>query len=124
MGRKTWDGLPRKPLPGRLNIVVTRNRTFSAEGGQSAASLADAIAIAEATGAAEICVIGGGEIFREALPLASRLHLTEVECTVAGDTTFPEIIKEDWIEVASLRFEAGPQDSAAFTYRQLDRRRT
>ncbi len=121
MGRKTWDGLPRKPLPGRRNIVVTRQTGFTAEGADVAHTLTGALAIAARDNPAEICVIGGGEIFREALPLARRLHLTEVNCEVDGDTFFPAVNENDWTEVASIHFDAGPNDSASFAYRQLER---
>jgi dihydrofolate reductase len=124
MGRKTWDGLPRKPLPGRRNLVITRQEDFKAEGAEVAHTLGEALKLADNDPQPEICVIGGGEIFREALPLAGRLHLTLVECEVDGDTFFPVINESEWTEAARIHSEAGPQDSAAFTYRQLDRKAT
>jgi dihydrofolate reductase len=122
MGRKTWDSLPRKPLPGRQNIVITRRGDFTATGAEIAHSLPAALAMA--VGSDEICVIGGGEIFRDALPFADRLHLTTVDLDVAGDTFFPTIVEAEWREVRRQDFVAGPQDNANFTYRQLDRIKT
>ncbi len=93
MGRKTWESLPVKfrPLPGRTNIIVTRDSTYDAEGGVVVHSLEEAIAAASRVpGAEEIFIIGGGELYREALPLATRLYLTLVESDEDGDAYFPE----------------------------------
>jgi dihydrofolate reductase len=91
MGRKTWDSLPARfrPLPGRRNIVVTRNAQWQAEGAERAASLDEALAMAGDV--PKVCVIGGGELYALALPRADELVMTEVEAEVAGaDTFFPE----------------------------------
>ena len=102
MGRKTFESIGR-PLPGRLNIVVTRSHDFQHEGVRVCHDLASALALADqqATidGAEEIAVIGGGEIFRHAMPSASRLYLTEVDVDIAGDTYFPEFDSQEWQEV-------------------------
>lgn len=89
MGRKTWDSLPARfrPLPGRRNIVLTRDRTWRAEGAQSAASITDALALLEGT--AKAFVIGGAEVYALALPLATELVLTEIAADLHGDTFFP-----------------------------------
>jgi dihydrofolate reductase len=119
MGRKTWESLPRKPLPGRLNIVVTRQKNYHAEG---ATVVGDAQAAVLAAGVAdEIAVIGGGEIYRRFFPLADRIYLTEVDLDVAGDTHFPAISRVDWQETARESHVAGANDSAGFTLRTLDR---
>ncbi len=92
MGRKTWGSLPEKfrPLPGRTNIVVTRNTDYKAGGAEIANSLESALSAAErADGANEILIIGGGEIYKEALTFADRLYLTLVEDETLGDTFFP-----------------------------------
>src|SRR5271157_3403151 len=89
MGRKTWQSLPKKPLPGRSNIVVTRDKTFSAEGAVTAPSFDVAVAIAAQENPSEIMVIGGAEIFFAALTQASRIHLTEIHTSPQGDTHFP-----------------------------------
>ncbi len=126
MGRKTWQGLGR-PLPGRLNIVVTRDRSFRAEGAEVAASLADAITLAKArarcmAGADEICVIGGGEIYAQALPLADRLYVTHVLGEVDGDTRFPPIDLEIWRIVGNDDFPAGEKDTHATRHTVYERR--
>lgn len=90
MGRKTWDSLPPRfrPLPGRRNIVVTRNAAWQAEGAEPADSL-DA-ALAQAGDAPKVFVIGGAELYALALPRADELELTEVDAEFAGDAFFPE----------------------------------
>jgi dihydrofolate reductase len=119
MGRKTWESLPKKPLPGRRNIVITRQRDFAAPGAETARNAAEAVALC--AGEHEICVIGGGEIYRMFWPMADRLYLTEVDLDVAGDTRFPDVDAAQWREVARERHEKGPKDSASFTLRILDR---
>ncbi|MFN3587021.1 MAG: dihydrofolate reductase [Moraxellaceae bacterium] len=104
MGRTTFDSLGR-PLPNRTNIVITRNPAFTApEGVRIVHSLPAAIALAShvaaVDGSEEIVVIGGAQIYAEALPQVSRLYLTEVKKTVAGDAFFPAWSREDWQEVA------------------------
>jgi len=121
MGRKTWESFPKRPLPGRLNIVVTRDRNFQAEGAEVVHSLQDAITLATARGrcmpgANDICVIGGGEIYRQALPLADRLHVTHVMASPDGDTRFPEIDPEIWAVESSQDFPSGEKDSHATRY--------
>lgn len=120
MGRKTWDSLPKKPLPGRHNIVITRQKGFAATG---ATVVGDAAAaLVAAGGVEEVAIIGGGEIYAMFLPLAHRLYLTEVALDVDGDTRFPAIDPAQWREVSREGFAQGPRDSAAFTLRILDRR--
>jgi len=89
MGRRTWDSLPERfrPLPGRRNVVVTRNPDWHAEVAECAGSVADALRLLE--GAPRVFVIGGAELYAEALPLADELLLTEIELEVDGDTFFP-----------------------------------
>lgn len=119
MGRKTWEGLPRKPLPGRMNIVVTRQKDFVAEGAVVVDGVAAAISAAGA--APEICVIGGGEIYKMFLPVADRIYLTEVGVDVLGDTRAPVLILAEWREVAVIPSQMGENDSAAFSTRILER---
>src|SRR5580692_9807267 len=78
MGRKTWDSFPKKPLPGRTNIVVTRNRTWKADGAVVVHSFDEALAKARSENPSEIAVVGGAEIYTAALPHATRIELTEV----------------------------------------------
>lgn len=127
MGRKTWDGIG-KPLPGRLNIVVTRDRAFRAADAETVTSLEDAITLAKArgrcmAGVAEICIIGGGEIYRQAMALADRLHVTHVLAEVQGDTRFPPIDPGIWQIVRSEDVPAGERDSHATRYTVYERRR-
>lgn len=112
MGRNTFDSLGR-PLPNRTNIVITRNSQFSApEGVRVVHSLQEAITVAQAVadiqGQDEILVIGGAQIYAEALPLANRLYLTEVKKVVAGDAYFPALEKSDWVEVARESYHYEP----------------
>ncbi len=105
MGRKTFQSIGR-PLPGRLNIVVTRDPGFHQDGIRVCHDLASALALADqqATidGAEEIMVMGGAEIYAQALPYASRLYLTEVAIEVRGDARFPELSPADWEELQRL----------------------
>ncbi|WP_217569342.1 dihydrofolate reductase [Mesorhizobium sp. GbtcB19] len=126
MGRKTYEGIGR-PLPGRLNIVVTRDKAWRAEGIEVAHSLGDAIALAKVrgrcmAGAEEICVVGGGEIYAQALPLADRLHVTHVLASVEGDAHFPPIDPDVWQIVRAEDFPAGEKDSHATRYTVYERR--
>ena len=119
MGRKTWESLPKKPLPGRLNIVITRQKNYRAEG---AVVVADVPSALKAAGAAEeICVIGGGEIFDMFLAQTDRIYLTEVDLEVDGDTFFPPLDPAQWTETAREIHPQGPNDSAGFVLRVLDR---
>ena len=89
MGRRTWESLPDRfrPLPGRRNVVVTRNRAWHADGAQRAGSLAEALHLLD--GEPQLFVIGGAELYAEALSLADELLLTEIDAEVEGDTFFP-----------------------------------
>lgn len=119
MGRKTWESLPKRPLVGRQNIVITRQKDYQAEG---AIIVADVIAaIAVAGNVEEIAVIGGGEIYRTTFPMADRIYLTEVDLDVEGDTHFPKLAPSEWREVARETHPDGLNDSASFVLRTLDR---
>jgi dihydrofolate reductase len=111
MGRRTWDSLPERfrPLPGRANIVVTRNDAWAADGAERARSLAEALELAD--GAAEVFVIGGAEIFAAAMPAADRLALTEIELDVEGEVRFP-----DWDRSASEEVTREPVVAANGTF--------
>lgn len=130
MGRKTWESLPLRPLPGRLNLVLTRDQSYEAEGMAKGAlvcaTLDEAIEIARETaqedGVDEICIIGGTALFEAALPRARRLYVTEVDAAPEGDARFPDFDPADWTEVSSEPHEAGEKDDHAFTFRVLERR--
>lgn len=126
MGRKTWDSLQLRPLPGRLNLVVSRNPDFAAKGALVCATLDEALSIARETaredGVDEVCVIGGAQIYALALPKARRLYISEVDADPVGDARFPDFDEADWREVSAERVEPGEKDDHAFTFRVLDRR--
>lgn len=125
MGRKTFESLPR-PLPGRTNIVITRDKDYRANGAVVTTSSADALSVARGDAlrrsVAEIAVLGGAEIYKQWLPSADRLEITEVHARPDGDTVF-EIDKAQWGEVARERHPAGANDSADFSYVTYRRRR-
>jgi dihydrofolate reductase len=110
MGRKTWEAIGR-PLPGRQNIVVSRNEQFQAPGCDVVGSLVEAVEAAEGM---EVMLIGGGELYRQALPLASRLLLTEIDLEPAADTWFPQWDPAEWRLVGSQRHEADDENRYAF----------
>jgi len=114
MGRKTWDSLPKKPLPGRVNVVVTRQKDWSAEGAITASSLGQATAGTSGT----LMVIGGAEIYERALPLASRIELTEVHKNFDGDARF-ELDRSGWRETA--REDHVTPDGLRYSYVTLTR---
>jgi dihydrofolate reductase len=105
MGRKTWESLGRA-LPGRTNIVITRKPTYQASGAEVTGSLDQAVAVARLSGADEIMVIGGAEIYRQALPKADRLYLTEIALSPEGDAYFPNFDKTGWPETSRQFFPA------------------
>ena len=126
MGRRTWESLPLKPLPGRLNLVLSKDESFTAKGALVCTTLDEAVEIARETaeedGADEICVIGGTALFAMALPRAKRLYLTEVEAEPEGDAVFPAFDETRWLEVSSEPHAAGDRDDHAFVFRVLERR--
>lgn len=126
MGRKTWDSLPRKPLIGRTNIVLSKDGSFEPQGAVVCEDFAEAVSIAreqaEEDGASEVCVIGGASLFELALQKARRLYLTEVDAEVEGDVLLSPIDESRWTEVRSERHEASDVDEYSFTVRVLERR--
>lgn len=128
MGRKTFE-LLRKPLPGRTNIVVTRDANYRATGAVVTTSFENARAIALGDAlrrfATEVAVIGGAEIYAQWMDSADRIEITEVHARPDGDTHFAAIDAAEWQEVARVRNSAGPDDSVDFsyvTYRRRNRR--
>jgi len=118
MGRKTFDSIGR-PLPGRANIVITRDAQWTADGVEVVTDIQAALAAGEkackAAGGDEIMVIGGAQIYQKFLPLADRLYLTRVEAQVEGDAFFPEIDSTQWQQVA----EEVPEKIDSHPYRFL-----
>lgn len=126
MGRKTWDSLPRKPLPGRMNIVLSQDGSFEPPQAVVCESFLEAVQMAKEQavddGVDEVCVIGGRALFEMALPRARRLYLTEVQAEVEGDVSFPAFDEAAWTEVSRQAHPAGPDDDHAFVFRVLERR--
>ncbi|MNQ68621.1 Dihydrofolate reductase type 3 [compost metagenome] len=118
MGRKTWDSLGR-PLPGRLNLVVSRQVGLTLEGAEVFASLPAAIARADewarAQGVAELMLIGGAELYAQGLPLAQRLYLTRVHLQPDGDAFFPAFAEDDW-QLLSRDEQAAAAETPAHAY--------
>ena len=100
MGRKTFESLGNKPLPGRLNLVITRQAGVTYNGATVVSSLEEAITMAKQNEYKELMVIGGGEIYTMALPMADSIYLTRVHTTIEGDTYFP-VLGTDWIMESS-----------------------
>lgn len=125
MGRKTWDSLPKKPLPGRMNVVLSRDGSFEPQKAVVCESFMEAVQMAreqaQDDGVDEVCVIGGRALFEMALPKAKRLYITEVDATVEGDVTFPEFDETAWTEIRREEYPAGEGDDHAFTLRVLER---
>ncbi len=120
MGRKTWESIGR-PLPGRTSVIVTRQLGYRAPAAVVANSLDDAIGACG--GDSEIFVIGGAELYRQALPLAGRLYLTTVEAEIPGDTTMPEFRAGDWREVDATSHPADGRHRYAFRCAVYERNR-
>jgi dihydrofolate reductase len=127
MGRKTFASIGR-PLPGRTNIVVTRDANFRAGGAVVTSSFTEARAVALGDAlrrlATDIAVIGGAQIYAQCMDIADRLEITEVHARPEGDTYFAAIDPADWEEVARVRNSASPDDSADFSYVTYRRRKS
>jgi dihydrofolate reductase len=122
MGRKTWESFPMRPLPGRTNIVITRDAAYRAEGAVVTASLNAALAVAAGEDPEEIMVLGGAEIYAQALPLADRIYLTSVHGEVAGDATFPELDWEEWNETVVAVHPSSPERPIGYSFIILDKK--
>lgn len=126
MGRKTWESLPRKPLVGRTNIVLSRDGSFEPRGAVVCEEFGEAVSIgreqAAEDGAAEVCVIGGASLFALALAKARRLYLTDIDAEIAGDVVLAPIEEGQWREVRAQSYPASAEDEYPFTIRVLERR--
>ncbi len=120
MGRKTFESLC-KPLAGRTNIVITRQGDWSAPGVQVAASLDEAIGLAAATDAKEAFVIGGGEIFRQAMPVVQKMYLTRVHTTIEGDAHFPAFDEAEWQLLSQHDFPADDRHAYPYSFQVWQR---
>ena len=119
MGRRTFESIGR-PLPGRQNIVITRQADYEAEGCDVVTSPADALRVAG--DADEIVIIGGSEIYSLFLPKASRLYLTRVHCTIQGDAYLTELNEQDWRLIATEAHAADDVNQFAFEFRTYERK--
>lgn len=124
MGRKTFESIGR-PLPGRANVVISRSASYQVDGVHVVSSIEKALELAtqlaKDTGAQEVCVIGGGEIYRQTLDRTSRIYMTRVMAEMAGDTHYPELSEDNWEEVAREHHQEGPKDTANFDIVTLER---
>ena len=121
MGRKTWDSIARL-LPGRTTVVVSRNPNFTVPGAIVTDSLRAAIAVCFYD--EELFVIGGAELFAEALPLADRLYLTVVDVEVAGDTKMPHVDMTEWTATETEAIAADERNPFPFTFTRYERNRS
>lgn len=123
MGRKTWESIGR-PLPGRRNIVITRNANFQAEGADVVPSLEAAIAYAETLNPEKIMIIGGGQIYQQGLKHADRIYLTRVATIIdPADTFFPKLEATEWKQVETTPMPAEPENNRpTFEFQTFDRR--
>lgn len=125
MGRKNYESLPQKfrPLPNRTNIVITRQKNFSAPGCDVVNSLEAAIEIAKSNNEAETFIIGGAEIFGQSMHLADRLYVTEIKTALDGDTYFPIIEKNNWIVVSKRNHPTDERHKYAFDFVTYERKK-
>jgi len=120
MGRKTYQSSAGK-MPGRKLIVLSRDARFQPEDAQLAASLEEGLALAREAGERELFVIGGAQVFTQALPLADRFYLTRVHADAGADVFFPEYDAAEWREISRQGFTAGPKNDHPFTIIHLER---
>lgn len=122
MGRKTFESIVNrlgKPLPNRTNVVITRQTDFSYEGVEVFHNLESALAAYEAE---DVYVIGGAQIFKQALPFTNRLYLTQVKAQIAGDTYFPVLDSDEWIEVSKESHQADERNPYDYEFLVWDRK--
>lgn len=118
MGRKNFESLPPKfkPLPNRVNIVITRDNNYQAEGTTVVHSLEEAVAEAKLEGQDEIFIIGGGEIYKLGLEVANKVYLTEIHAEINGDTFFPDLDKKTWKESSRVHHKADARHLFSFDF--------
>jgi dihydrofolate reductase len=121
LGRKTYQSIG-KPLPGRKMIVLSRNPEYELADGQVASSLQDALEMAGDAGESEAFVIGGGELYQVALPLAERMYLTHVHTTIQADVFFPAFDSDNWLKICEQVFPGDQANPIAYTFTYLIRK--
>jgi dihydrofolate reductase len=120
MGRKTFEAV-NKPLPGRFNIIITRQADWKAEGTIAATDLNDALQKAKETNCNEIFVIGGGEIYKQSMEIADKIYITRVQATLDGDTFFPAIDETKWHLTHNQDFEIDDKHKYAYSFQTWER---
>jgi len=125
MGRKTYDALAGEPLPGRFNFVITRQKDWkpNTEKVTVAPSLETALEAAKATDCKETFVIGGGEIYKESMPIADRIYITRVHAQLDGDTYFPPIDNNDWELMDNRDFPADEKHAYPYSFQLWQRKK-
>jgi dihydrofolate reductase len=125
MGRKTYESLAGEPLPGRFNFVITRSRDWDPhnEKAKVVAGLTEAIDAAAETDCRETFVIGGGQIYAEAMAIADRIYMTRVDAVLEGDTWFPAISEKDWEMISHLDFSPDEKHAYAYSFQVWERRK-
>lgn len=121
MGRKTFEAV-NKPLPGRFNIVITRQADWKAEGTITATELNDAIKKAAETNCKEAMIIGGGEIYKQSMAIADIIYITRVHTILEGDTFFPAIDETQWELVSNEDFEKDEKHQYAYSFQKWERK--
>lgn len=121
MGRKTFESFG-KPLPGRRNIVITSQSSFSSNGVRYVGSLEEAVMEAQHSDVREIFVIGGGQIYREAMDVASRIYITRVHASPEGDTFFPKIDEQKWALVKAEDHSADEKHQYPYSFQLWERK--
>ncbi len=120
MGRKTWESIGAKPLPQRRHVIITRNFDYEAEGAEVVCTIDEALELAKTDD--KVFIVGGGEIYKLAMPYINRMELTIVHHDFAGDTSFPEFDENQWEEVSAVRHEADERHAYPFTFVSLSRK--
>jgi dihydrofolate reductase len=120
MGRKTYESLG-KPLAGRINIIMTRDKNWSADKTVASSNFEEAMKAAADTDAKEVFVIGGGEIFKQVLPKANKVYLTRVHAKFEGDAFFPELPASDWKLLSQLDFKPDAKHAYAYSFQVWQR---
>ena len=122
MGRKTWDSLLGRPLPGRVIVIITRRDDFAPEGAIVVKSLEDAIRVVEESGDEEPFIVGGAEIFEQAMQRADRMYLTRIHAELDGDTFFPDFDDvSEWHLIDSEHFEADEKNEYPYSFLLYER---
>ena len=122
MGRKTFESLGSKPLNGRVNIIITKQKNWKANGVVVVNSIEDAVFVAQQNDYKEIMIAGGGEIYKQALDKANRIYLTRVHAEIEGDTFFPEFNKNKFELTTNRDFEADDKHAFAYSFQTWDKK--